>query len=185
MAAGGSPALSLHVLPLATVMMALAAAVPKPQAVANPSNTGSISCKACSVVWVCTFAFQFLLNSNYWYCCRNNDSGSSAPSLYGIFPYTGLKFYFYEKMKIQVPEEHRKDIIAKLGCGSVSGLLGQIVTYPLNVIRQKMQVQTFSRSNLENGKGTFGSLVVIVKHQGFANLGKYIELWTVSRPSKD
>ncbi|KAG8089636.1 hypothetical protein GUJ93_ZPchr0011g28022 [Zizania palustris] len=42
------------------------------------------------------------------------------------------------------------------------------VTYPLNVVRQQMQA--FSRSNLENGKGTFGSLVVIVKHQGWRQL---------------
>ncbi|KAL5208144.1 hypothetical protein ABZP36_032579 [Zizania latifolia] len=93
-----------------------------------------------------------------------------APSLYGIFPYSGLKFYFYEKMKTQVPEEHRKDIIAKLGCGSVAGLLGQTITYPLDVVRRQMQVQAFSRSNLENGKGTFGSLVVIAKHQGWRQL---------------
>ncbi|KAG8060720.1 hypothetical protein GUJ93_ZPchr0002g22942 [Zizania palustris] len=149
MVAGGSPTLSLHALPLAAAATALAAAVPKPQAVANPSNTGSISCKA-------------------------------SPSLYGIFPYTGLKFYFYEKMKIQVPEEHRKDIIAKLGCGSISGLLGQTVTYPLNVVRQQMQA--FSRSNLENGKGTFGSLIVIVKHQGWRQLFSglsinYMKVW--------
>jgi solute carrier family 25 protein 16 len=65
---------------------------------------------------------------------------SAAPSLYGIFPYSGLKFYFYEKMKSHVPEEHRKDIIAKLGCGSVAGLVGQTITYPLDVVRRQMQV---------------------------------------------
>ncbi|KAG8059531.1 hypothetical protein GUJ93_ZPchr0002g26762 [Zizania palustris] len=47
MAAGGSLALSLHALSLAAAATALAAAVPEPQAVANPSNIGSISCKAC------------------------------------------------------------------------------------------------------------------------------------------
>uniref|UniRef100_A0A0D9VDY5 Uncharacterized protein n=1 Tax=Leersia perrieri TaxID=77586 RepID=A0A0D9VDY5_9ORYZ len=93
-----------------------------------------------------------------------------APSLYGIFPYSGLKFYFYEKMKTHVPEEHRKDIIAKLGCGSVAGLLGQTITYPLDVVRRQMQVQAFSSSNLEKGKGTFGSLAMIAKHQGWRQL---------------
>jgi solute carrier family 25 protein 16 len=65
---------------------------------------------------------------------------SSAPSLYGIFPYSGLKFYFYEMMKSHVPEEHRKDIIPKLCCGSVAGLLGQTITYPIDVVRRQMQV---------------------------------------------
>lgn len=93
-----------------------------------------------------------------------------APSLYGIFPYSGLKFYFYEKMKTHVPEEHRKDIIPKLACGSVAGLLGQTITYPLDVVRRQMQVQAFSSSNLMKGKGTFGSLVMIAKHQGWKQL---------------
>ncbi|VAI57667.1 unnamed protein product [Triticum turgidum subsp. durum] len=93
-----------------------------------------------------------------------------APSLYGIFPYSGLKFYFYEKMKTHVPEEHRKDIIPKLACGSVAGLLGQTITYPLDVVRRQMQVQAFSSSNLMKGKGTFGSLVMIAKYQGWKQL---------------
>lgn len=93
-----------------------------------------------------------------------------APSLYGIFPYSGLKFYFYETMKTYVPEEHRKDIIAKLACGSVAGLLGQTITYPLDVVRRQMQVQAFSSSNLEKGKGTFGSIAMIAKHQGWRQL---------------
>ncbi|CAM0946138.1 unnamed protein product [Alopecurus aequalis] len=91
-----------------------------------------------------------------------------APSLYGIFPYSGLKFYFYEKMKSHVPDEHRKDITPKLACGSVAGLLGQTITYPLDVVRRQMQA--FSSSNLTNGKGTFGSLVMIAKHQGWKQL---------------
>ncbi|VAH98798.1 unnamed protein product [Triticum turgidum subsp. durum] len=93
-----------------------------------------------------------------------------APSLYGIFPYSGLKFYFYEKMKTHVPEEHRKDIIPKLACGSVAGLLGQTITYPLDVVRRQMQVQALSSSNQVKGKETFRSLAMIVKHQGWKQL---------------
>ncbi|EXB38820.1 Graves disease carrier protein [Morus notabilis] len=63
-----------------------------------------------------------------------------APSLYGIFPYAGLKFYFYEEMKRHVPEEQKKNIMVKLACGSVAGLLGQTFTYPLDVVRRQMQV---------------------------------------------
>ncbi|KAJ0964616.1 hypothetical protein J5N97_025754 [Dioscorea zingiberensis] len=65
-----------------------------------------------------------------------------GPSLYGIFPYSGLKFYFYEELKAHVPEEHKKDIIVKLACGSVAGLLGQTITYPLDVVRRQMQIES-------------------------------------------
>jgi hypothetical protein len=64
----------------------------------------------------------------------------SAPSLYGLFPYAGLKFYCYEEMKRHVPQEHKKNIMVKLVCGSVAGLLGQTFTYPLDVVRRQMQV---------------------------------------------
>lgn len=70
----------------------------------------------------------------------NTLSSLSAPSLYGIFPYAGLKFYFYEEMKRYVPQEQKSSIMVKLVCGSVAGLLGQTFTYPLDVVRRQMQV---------------------------------------------
>ncbi|XP_065016046.1 mitochondrial carrier protein CoAc2-like [Musa acuminata AAA Group] len=92
------------------------------------------------------------------------------PSLYGIFPYSGLKFYFYEELKMHVPEEHKKDVVVKLACGSVAGLLGQTITYPLDVVRRQMQVQALSTSNNEVGKGTFETLVMIIRTQGWKQL---------------
>lgn len=62
----------------------------------------------------------------------------------GIFPYSGLKFYFYEKLKSRVPKEERKSITVNLVCGSVAGLLGQTLTYPLDVVRRQMQVFSIS-----------------------------------------
>ena len=63
-----------------------------------------------------------------------------APSLYGIFPYSGLKFYFYEEMKSHVPDDYKKNIMVKLACGYIAGLLGQTFTYPLDVVRRQMHV---------------------------------------------
>ncbi|KAF9599826.1 hypothetical protein IFM89_001772 [Coptis chinensis] len=93
-----------------------------------------------------------------------------APSLYGIFPYSGLKFYFYEEMKSYVPEKHKKDITVKLFCGSVAGLLGQTFTYPLDVVRRQMQVQRISASNSVEMKGTMQTLVTIVQNEGWKQL---------------
>ncbi|XP_059634849.1 mitochondrial carrier protein CoAc2 [Cornus florida] len=93
-----------------------------------------------------------------------------APSLYGIFPYSGLKFYFYEEMKSHVPKERKKDITVKLVCGSIAGLLGQTFTYPLDVVRRQMQVQRLLASNRGELKGTMESLVMIVQTQGWKQL---------------
>ncbi|KAK2993414.1 hypothetical protein RJ640_021633 [Escallonia rubra] len=93
-----------------------------------------------------------------------------VPSLYGIFPYAGLKFYFYEEMKRRVPEDYRKGITVKLVCGSVAGLLGQTFTYPLDVVRRQMQVQRLLAPNSGDMKGTMESLVMIVQKQGWKQL---------------
>ncbi|XP_009408880.2 mitochondrial carrier protein CoAc2 isoform X1 [Musa acuminata AAA Group] len=106
-------------------------------------------------------------------CRKNGLRGlyrGVGPSLYGIFPYSGLKFYFYEELKMHVPEEHKKDVVVKLACGSVAGLLGQTITYPLDVVRRQMQVQALSTSNNEVGKGTFETLVMIIRTQGWKQL---------------
>ncbi|XP_038698426.1 mitochondrial carrier protein CoAc2 [Tripterygium wilfordii] len=93
-----------------------------------------------------------------------------APSLYGIFPYAGLKFYFYEEMKRHVSEDHKKDISVKLVCGSVAGLLGQTFTYPLDVVRRQMQVQRLSASTGAELKGTLDTLIMVARRQGWKQL---------------
>ncbi|KAL7589157.1 hypothetical protein Lser_V15G40165 [Lactuca serriola] len=65
-----------------------------------------------------------------------------APSLYGIFPYSSLKFYFYEKMKSHVPVDYRKNMMVKLAYGSVAGLLCQTFTYPLDIVRRQIPMGT-------------------------------------------
>lgn len=95
---------------------------------------------------------------------------ATAPTLFGIFPYAGLKFYFYEEMKRHVPEDYKKSIVAKLTCGSVAGLLGQTFTYPLEVVRRQMQVQNLAASEEAELKGTMRSMVLIAQKQGWKTL---------------
>ncbi|GBG83507.1 hypothetical protein CBR_g37220 [Chara braunii] len=65
-----------------------------------------------------------------------------GPTLWGIFPYAGLKFYVYEALKGSIPGE--PSVPTKLACGAAAGLVGQTVTYPLDVVRRQMQVQKVS-----------------------------------------
>ncbi|CAH9074382.1 unnamed protein product [Cuscuta europaea] len=90
-----------------------------------------------------------------------------GPTLIGILPYAGLKFYIYEELKSRVPEEYEKSIMMRLSCGALAGLFGQTFTYPLDVIRRQMQV--------EQGKGgKYGStregFRAIVREQGWRQL---------------
>ncbi|XP_077210585.1 mitochondrial substrate carrier family protein isoform X2 [Tasmannia lanceolata] len=96
-----------------------------------------------------------------------------GPTLIGILPYAGLKFYVYEELKRHVPEEHQKSILTRLSCGALAGLLGQTFTYPLDVVRRQMQVESL-QSSVQQGdqrfKSTMQGLTTIVRTQGWKQL---------------
>ncbi|KAH7686470.1 Mitochondrial carrier protein [Dioscorea alata] len=96
-----------------------------------------------------------------------------GPTLIGILPYAGLKFYIYEELKTRVPEEHQKSVVLRLSCGALAGLFGQTLTYPLDVVRRQMQVQNNQQSNQLGSpqiKGTIQGLNFILRNQGWRQL---------------
>ncbi|CAL8463278.1 g2812 [Coccomyxa elongata] len=79
-----------------------------------------------------------------------------GPTLCGILPYAGLKFYVYQSLKQQYRrfyddgggggagdhhQLHKLPVPVMLSFGACSGLVAQTVTYPLDVVRRQMQVQ--------------------------------------------
>lgn len=95
-----------------------------------------------------------------------------GPTLIGILPYAGLKFYVYEELKRHVPEERQKSILMRLSCGALAGLFGQTLTYPLDVVRRQMQVEHLQPS-VGGGiryKNTMDGLATIVRNQGWSQL---------------
>ncbi|GJN18593.1 hypothetical protein PR202_gb05767 [Eleusine coracana subsp. coracana] len=96
-----------------------------------------------------------------------------GPTLIGILPYAGLKFYIYEDLKSRVPEDYKKSVILKLSCGALAGLFGQTLTYPLDVVRRQMQVQRKQAQSTTDGfhiTGTFQGLLLIIRCQGWRQL---------------
>lgn len=68
-----------------------------------------------------------------------------GPTLSGILPYAGLKFYTYQSLKqyyrgLEGHGSQRLPIAMMLGFGAGAGLVAQTVTYPLDVVRRQMQV---------------------------------------------
>ncbi|KAF2287036.1 hypothetical protein GH714_037086 [Hevea brasiliensis] len=95
-----------------------------------------------------------------------------GPTLIGILPYAGLKFYVYEELKRHIPEEHQKSIVMRLSCGALAGLFGQTFTYPLDVVRRQMQVENLQPSIQGHVKyrSTLDGLSTIVRNQGWRQL---------------
>lgn len=96
-----------------------------------------------------------------------------VPTLYGMLPYAGLKFYIYAKLKSAMPSDQQNCVSTKLACGAVAGLVGQTVIYPLDVVRRQMQVQNLSSTGLVMGphyRNTLHGLVYIARMQGWRQM---------------
>ena len=68
------------------------------------------------------------------------------PTLLGSIPYSGLSFGLFGTFKKQIMTyyglERERDIpvVSRLMAGGLAGLLAQSITYPLDILRRRMQV---------------------------------------------
>jgi solute carrier family 25 protein 16 len=84
-----------------------------------------------------------------------------GPSMYGILPYAGIKFYVYQHLKQFYIHKYGPDTsnsnsggnnkmrlptTVMLGCGAVAGLAAQTATYPFDVVRRRMQIDGLLRT---------------------------------------
>ncbi|XP_068599151.1 mitochondrial adenyl nucleotide antiporter SLC25A24-like [Brachionichthys hirsutus] len=69
-----------------------------------------------------------------------------VPNIIGIIPYAGIDLAVYESLKNLWLSWYAKDsanpgILVLLGCGTLSSTCGQLTSYPLALIRTRMQAQ--------------------------------------------
>ncbi|XP_063076245.1 mitochondrial adenyl nucleotide antiporter SLC25A24-like [Engraulis encrasicolus] len=96
-----------------------------------------------------------------------------VPNLIGIIPYAGIDLAIYESLKNAWLSRYAKDtanpgILVLLGCGTISSTCGQLASYPLALVRTRMQAQ----ASLDGGDKTSMSSLVksIVAKEGFFGL---------------
>ncbi|KAF7240167.1 Calcium-binding mitochondrial carrier protein SCaMC-3, partial [Varanus komodoensis] len=68
------------------------------------------------------------------------------PNMLGIIPYAGIDLAVYETLKNTWLQKYSKDtadpgVLVLLACGTVSSTCGQIASYPLALVRTRMQAQ--------------------------------------------
>ncbi|XP_051943182.1 calcium-binding mitochondrial carrier protein SCaMC-1-like isoform X1 [Hippocampus zosterae] len=95
------------------------------------------------------------------------------PNLLGIIPYAGIDLAVYESLKNAWLSYHTKDsanpgVLVLLGCGTISSTCGQLASYPLALVRTRMQ----ARASLNaSDQPTMSSLLKnIVIKDGFFGL---------------
>jgi len=96
-----------------------------------------------------------------------------TPTLLGVIPYAGTSFYTYETLKGYAVRRKGGDAthpmlpspLERLAAGAVAGLLGQTASYPLDIVRRRMQ------TGRQLGKGNkyttvLGTLKTVYRSEG-------------------
>ncbi|CBH15511.1 mitochondrial carrier protein, putative [Trypanosoma brucei gambiense DAL972] len=108
-------------------------------------------------------AYRSLVADHGW---RSLYSGL-VPTVIGIMPYAGCSFAVFETLKSyivrwrELSSEKSISVHERIVAGGFAGLVAQSATYPLDIVRRRMQV-TPGRY-----RGVFHALRVIYKEEGF------------------
>ena len=69
--------------------------------------------------------------------------GGLGPTLVGIVPYAGVSFASFDVMKKYMPKDEygQTKTYYKLLCGAIAGFVSQTVSYPVDTVRRRLQLQ--------------------------------------------
>jgi len=86
-----------------------------------------------------------------------------TPTLAGVIPYAGSSFFTYETLKLFYYEEkgHEVTPIFRMMFGAFAGLIGQTSSYPLDIVRRRMQT-----GRIPANFGIIAALIDIYRHEG-------------------
>ncbi|XP_062244532.1 mitochondrial adenyl nucleotide antiporter SLC25A23-like isoform X4 [Platichthys flesus] len=94
------------------------------------------------------------------------------PNLLSIVPYAGIDLAVYETLKFSWLNRNRgladPGVMVLVGCGAVSSTCGQLASYPLALIRTRMQAQALVKGTPK--PSMLALLHNIVTQEGFAGL---------------
>ncbi|KAL1915691.1 uncharacterized protein VTP21DRAFT_6450 [Calcarisporiella thermophila] len=96
-----------------------------------------------------------------------------VPTLLGVAPYVALNFHTYEMLRkyLTPPEELHPSVPRKLLCGALAGSIAQSITYPLDVLRRRMQVTGMATIGYKY-KGTWDAAKSVITNEGIRGLYK-------------
>lgn len=96
-----------------------------------------------------------------------------VPSMCGILPYAGVDIVLFETLKQELLERHGGALpdLAVLGAGMLSSVIAQFVSYPLALVRTRLQAQG-SAGRPVKYRGMADVFSRTLRHEGVAGLYK-------------
>ncbi|XP_075548929.1 dephosphocoenzyme A carrier isoform X1 [Dermacentor variabilis] len=89
-----------------------------------------------------------------------------SPTMLGVIPYAGASFFTYETLKrLRAEQTGSTELhpIERLMFGAVGGLFGQSCSYPLDIVRRRMQTAPLTGQNYTS---VLGTLITVYKNEG-------------------
>uniref|UniRef100_A0A8C4R935 Mitochondrial thiamine pyrophosphate carrier n=1 Tax=Eptatretus burgeri TaxID=7764 RepID=A0A8C4R935_EPTBU len=82
-----------------------------------------------------------------------------APTLVAVFPYAGMQFSLYtlftrlyKTLQTSPHSNEVSDVMQGMLCGSLAGMISKTLTYPLDLIKKRLQVQSFQEARNHFGQ---------------------------------
>eukprot|EP01134_Creolimax_fragrantissima_P000291 CFRG0291T1 len=98
-----------------------------------------------------------------------------SPTVLGVMPYVALNFALYETLKSSAgaatgTDPHEElEVSMRLACAAIAGAMSQTVTYPLDVVKKRMQVMEMHNSRYHY-RGTFDAFKCILRSESWRGL---------------
>lgn len=93
-------------------------------------------------------------------------------TLLGVGPSIAISFSVYETLRSTWHSKRPEDsaIAVSLACGSLSGIASSTLTFPLDLVRRRMQLEGVAGCARVYKTGIFGTLGHIIRSEGFRGL---------------
>ncbi|CAL4117018.1 unnamed protein product, partial [Meganyctiphanes norvegica] len=94
-----------------------------------------------------------------------------TPTIIGVIPYAGTSFGIYETLKQYHKENstaEKPNPMERMLFGAVAGLVGQTSSYPLDIVRRRMQTAKVT-GNGNHYKTIVGTLLKVYREEGVAH----------------
>lgn len=105
-----------------------------------------------------------------------------APTLMGVIPYAGISFFTYESLKKAYRDRYGGEPtpLPRLASGAIAGLLGQTSSYPLDIVRRRMQTE--GMVNMIRYHGILWTIAFVVEKEGIRGLFKGVTMNWIKGP---
>ncbi|GFR64919.1 solute carrier family 25 member 42 [Elysia marginata] len=107
-----------------------------------------------------------------------------TPTMLGSIPYSGSSFFTYETLKKVHAEMHQgrdPNPIERMCCGAVAGLVGQSASYPLDIVRRRMQTAGLT-GHVKDYSTIMGTVRSVLAEEGLRGMYKGLSMNWVKGP---